>query len=367
MRCDQLLLLAERVDEPKGVRAEAHDRHDREQHQRSRGAPRHPHPLAQVPGREHHEWQHQSGRGLHAHPEHDQRRGAAQPWRRPGRQQQRARKHEQHERIVVRTAHRQLERHRVQADESGRPLRRVPHLLRGPRDQCHRTKTRRHRDPLQRPQATRHAKRCERVGPECEQRPVGRVLKRPPDEREHRVCGRFGGHVRVGVQPVQHAQPRKRQVAEHVLGDQRRPQQQHHVHREDRREDRLARQRSGGEQHRHVARAHHKRQRLEAARAEPKPEAVQWPIQPRGPAALASRHILRRSAGRSAGHAEHAHERSQQPGDSEHSRRHRRARCAARGAASVLRGRYAVHVVVPWEHPSLCARPSRIVRRMGKA
>ncbi len=367
MRGDQLLLLAERVDEPKRVRAEAHNRHDRKQHQRTRGARRHSHPLAHVPGCKHHEWQHQSGRGLHAHPEHDQHRGTAQSWRRTGCQQQRAREHEQHERVVVRTAHRQLERHRVQADESGRPLRRVPHLLRGPRDQCHRTKTRRHRERLQHPQAASQTERCKRVGAEREQRPIGRVLKRPPDEREHRVGGRFGGHVRVGVQPVQHAQPRKRQVAEHVLGDERRSQQQHHIHREDRREDRLARQRPGGKQHRHVARAHHKRQRLEAARAEPKPEAVQWPIQPRGPAALASRHILSRSAGRSAGHAEHAHERSQQPGDSKCSRRRRRAHCPARGAASVLRGRYAVHVAVPPEHPSPCARPSRIVRQMGKA
>jgi hypothetical protein len=344
------------------VRAKSHDRHDREQHERAGGARRHPHPLAHPARREHHERQRQPGGGLHAHANHKQRRGGAKIGSRsrpcdagcrgdsgqavPGRgaycrgasgrrarcravscrracgrgarrEQQRAREHQQHERVVVRSPHRQLERDRVQAHKHRRPLRRAPHPLRGARDQRHRAQAGGHRDRLQRPQATRQSERRERIGGEREQRAVGGALKRPPHKWEHRVGGRFGGHMRVGVKAMQHTQPRKRQVAEHVLGEQWWSQQQHHVHRHDCRGDRPAREHPRGEQHCHIARAHRERQRLEAARADPKPEAVQRPIQPRRPAAAATRHVLRGGARRPGGYREHARDRTHEPGDSQ--------------------------------------------------
>jgi hypothetical protein len=374
------------------VRAKSHDRHDREQHERAGGARRHPHPLAHPRRCEHHERQRQPGGGLHAHADHEQRRGGAKigsrarpchagcrggsgqavPCRRARgrdarREQQRAREHQQHERVVVGSPHRQLERDRIQAHKRRRPLPRAPHSLRRARDQRHRAQAGGHRDRLQRPQATRQSERRERIGGEREQRAVGRALKRPPHKWEHRVGGRFGGHMRIGVKAMQHAQPRKRQVAEHVLGEQWWSQQQHHVHRHDRRADRPAREHSRGEQHCHIARAHRERQRLEAARADPKPEAVQRPIQPRRPAAAATRHVLRGGARRPGCHREHARDRAHESGDSQRAQDALRARRAARRVASVVCCRYAVHVAVPCAHPPPRARPSRIVRQMGKA
>ncbi len=38
----------------------------------------------------------------------------------------------------------------------------------------------------------------------------------------------------VGVQPVQSAQPGEIEIAEHILGDQRRPEQQHEMRSDDR-------------------------------------------------------------------------------------------------------------------------------------
>ncbi len=114
MRGNQLLLLAERVEKPERVRAEAHDRHEREQRQRAGSAASHPHALAQAARREHHERQHQSSRCLHADADHEQRGCAAKIGnptrpRGAGREHQRAGEHEQHERIVVRSADGQLE------------------------------------------------------------------------------------------------------------------------------------------------------------------------------------------------------------------------------------------------------------------
>ncbi len=109
MRSDQLLLLAERVEEPERVCAETHDRHEREQYQRAGGAASHPHALAQAAWREHHERQHQSGRCLHTDPNYEQRRRRPQAWCGAGSEHQRAGEHEQHERVVVRSADRQLE------------------------------------------------------------------------------------------------------------------------------------------------------------------------------------------------------------------------------------------------------------------
>ena len=217
----------------------------------------------------------------------------------------------------MRSADGQLEQYRVQAHERRSQLCRAPHLARRARRQRHRAETARDREALQRPQAARQPERRERVGAERKQRPVGRVLKGPSDERKHCVGRRFGGHVRVGVQTVQHSQPRERQVPEHVLGEQRRSQQQHHVRRHDRGRNPPAREHLPGEQHRRIARAHHERQRLKAARADAEAKAVQGTVQPGGPAALAARHVLGRCAGRTGGHRERARRHPGKSGDSE--------------------------------------------------
>jgi len=97
----------------------------------------------------------------------------------------------------------------------------------------------------------------------------------------------FGRDVRIRVETVQHAQARKRQVAKHVLGDEWRSQQQHHVRRHDCERDCLARKSARCEQHGDVARAHHESQGLKARGAKSESEPVQRSIQPARPAAVA--------------------------------------------------------------------------------
>jgi hypothetical protein len=233
----------------------------------------------------------------------------------------------------------QLEQHRVQSHEHRRRLRRAAHPARGARRQGDRPEARRHRDGLERPQAARQPELRKRIGAEREQGPVRRVLERPADEREHRVGGRFGRHVRVGVEAVQHAQARKRQVPEHVLGDERRSQQQHHIRRHDRQRDRPAWERARGEQHGGVARAHHERQRLEAGGSDPEPEAVQRAGQPARPAAAAPRHIRRRASRRARHHCEHARHHAHEARRPERAQREREASGTARRRGTVPRGR----------------------------
>jgi hypothetical protein len=127
------------------------------------------------------------------------------------------------------------------------------------------------------------------------------MLEGPSDEREDRIGRRFGGHVGVGVQAVQRPHAGEVQVAEHILGDQRRTEQQDHVCDYDRRHDRSQRQRSRRHQDRHVANAHDHRQRLKAGVREAHAEAFQGPGQPARPAAAARRNVLcrpSRGAGR---------------------------------------------------------------------
>jgi hypothetical protein len=141
---DQLLLLTQRVDESERMRAESHDRDDRQGQECSNCTCSHAHSLTPVCRREHYEREHQPSRGLHAHAdyEHGSRcaeigdaagpetlippRKVAARWsclRHPRREHEGARQHEQHERVVVRTPRRQLEQHRIEADEHGRELR----------------------------------------------------------------------------------------------------------------------------------------------------------------------------------------------------------------------------------------------------
>jgi hypothetical protein len=170
------------------------------------------------------------------------------------------------------------------------------------------------------------------------------MLERPADERKDSVGRSFRRDVGVGVQPVQHAQASKLEVAEDVLGDERRTEQQQQVGRQDRKRDRLAGQGAGGEQRGNVAGAHHERQHLEARRADAKPEPVQRAAQPARPAADASRDIGR-GATRGAGHhAKDAHDDAEQAGDADCSQGSRGAQGTVRRGATVNRGRYALHV-----------------------
>ena len=209
-------------------------------------------------------------------------------------QRQRDGEREQRQRVVVRTAHTQHQQHRVQADERDGPPWRVPRARGRPRDQSHRAGARDHGDRLEGPHAAREAQRHDRVAEQREQRAIRGVQKRPADEVEHRVGGRFGGEVRVRVEPVQGAQACERQVAEHVLGDQRRSEQQARVSQRDRARESGHRQSARRQQHQRVAHAHQQRQRLVVAARKADAQSSQWPSQPRGPAAAARGHVLRR-------------------------------------------------------------------------
>jgi hypothetical protein len=279
---DQLLLLVQRVEEPEGVCAEAEHGEDRKQRERSRRACRHAPALPPRARCQHHEREHQAGRGLHADAHRDCGSGCAQIGRSTRRAHahirrecERSRQRQHHECVVVGAPRRQLQQHRVQAHEHRGRLRRAPHPARRARREGHRPEARRDRDSLQRPQSAGEAEPRERVGAEREQGAIGRVLEGPSDEREHRVGRRFGGHMGIGVEAVQDPQACKLQVPEHVLGDERWPEQQHHIHRHDRTRDRPAVERVGAEQHGEIARAHHERKRLKARRADPQAEAVQ--------------------------------------------------------------------------------------------
>ncbi len=139
------------------------------------------------------------------------------------------------------------------------------------------------------------------------------MLERPPQESVNRVAGRLRGEVRVGVQAVQDAQAGEAEVAEHVLGDQRRAQQQHEVRGDDRRPQHPSGQRARGEQHRHVARDHDQRERLEAIRGDAHAEALEGAGQPTRPAAAAGGHVQRGARRRAGGDQKDGAQHAQQP------------------------------------------------------
>ena len=195
------------------------------------------------------------------------------------------------------------------------------------------------REPLQRPQPAGHPERGDRVACEREQRAVGRMLEGPAHEQVHGVGGHLGGDVRVRVQPVQGAQPGEIEVAEDILGDQRRPEQQHEVRGDDRRPQRAPGQRARGEQDRHVARGHDQRKRLEARRAEAHTEAPQWAGQPARPAAAARGDVLRWAARRACREQQDAREHAEQTERPEHAQRTDRGRRCSRPGGARAAGR----------------------------
>jgi hypothetical protein len=213
----QLLLLADRAHEAERVRAEAEQSHQCDRQQRGACAQCHPRALASPRWREHEERQHQTRGDLDADAGRQRSRAGAPAWVRSRGQRQRRGQRQQQERVVVRSADSQHEQHRVQSHERRGPAPRVSEPPRCPRDQRHRGEARDDRDHLERPQSTRKSQGDERVAEQREQRAVWGVLKRPADEVEHMVGGRFGGHVRIGVEAVQDPQSCERQITEDVL------------------------------------------------------------------------------------------------------------------------------------------------------
>ena len=319
------------------MRAEPDQAHDQQRGQRQHGPRQHLPALPPATGGEDHEREHDPGGDLDPHPGHDRDGAPAQPFGAPvgppwtgsrcprpglsaGGERERPCERGHHERVVVGPAHGQLEQHRVQPHECHRPLRRASQRVGGVAHERNRPQARDGGQRLQGPQASGQSQRGERVAAEREQGAVGGVLEGPSDEREHGVRGRFGGDVAVGVEPVQRPQPRVAEVPEHVLGEQRRPQQQDHVGDHDRSHQRPQRQRPGAHQHEPVARAHQQRQVLEAVAAEGGGEARERPRQPRGPATDPRGDELRRCAGGPGAQQQHAGEDPEQAQDAQRSR-----------------------------------------------
>jgi hypothetical protein len=187
------------------------------------------------------------------------------------------------------------QQHGVQPDERDRPAPRAAERARGVRDQRDRGEARGDGERLERPQRAADAERHGCVAQQREQRSVGRVLVRPAEEREDFVGGGARGNVRVGVEAVQRTEPGEADVAEHVLRDQRRTEQQDRVRERDRDPQPAQRDRARAQQHEHIARAHQQRQRLKRARAEGVyVQVAERPRQPWRPAAAARGHVLRR-------------------------------------------------------------------------
>ncbi len=277
--------------------AEAQQRDSAEHEEAGQRRKKHTCSLARSAGSEHEERQRKPGRQLHADADHQRSGGCAKARTRAGRQQQRGAEHQHDQRVVVRAADCEHEQHWVQADERARPATRVPEPACGACDQRDRAEAAEDGERFERPQRAADAERHRCVAEQREQRPVGRVLVGPAEEREDFVGRGLRGHVRVGIEPVQRAHPREADVAEHVLGDQRRAEQQDRVRSGDREDDRGERKSARKQQHQHVARAHDQRQCLEAARAESEVQTGERPGQPRRPAAAARRHVLRWFAG----------------------------------------------------------------------
>jgi len=289
---NQLLLLADRAGEAERVRAEADQPDRRDQRQAQRGGARNAQALARLAGGYQQERQRQPGGDLDRDPR-DQRGGAGAKARAgAGREQQCGGERQQQQRVVVVAADRQLEQHRVQADEGSGEAPRVPLLPACAAHQRDRGEARGNRERLQRPQTACEPERDDRVAREREQGTVGRALERPAHEQVDRVGGRLGGDVRIRVHPLQGAEAGEVEIAEDVLGDQRRPDQQREVRGDDRRPDHPTGQHAHGEQHRQIARGHDQRERLEVAGAEAHAEPRERASQPAWPAPAARGNVL---------------------------------------------------------------------------
>ncbi len=290
------------------------DQADRAEHEQpEHGALQRRQPLACARRAEQHERQRQAGGHLHADPRHERRRGRAEARRGAGREHQRSRQREQDQRVVVRATHGEHEQHGIQPDEGRRPATRLPEPAGGAHDQRDGAEAAEHGERLERPQPARQPERHEGVAEQREQRAVGGVLVGPAQEGEDFVARGLRRDVRVRVEAVQRAESREADVAEHVLGDQRRPEQQDRVGRHDCCRDRAQAERARRRQHEQVARAHDQAERLKAARADAHAEPLQRPGQPADPAAAARGDVLRGLAGCAGDRQEGRRDDAEQP------------------------------------------------------
>jgi len=222
VRGHQLLLLADRAGEAERVRAEADQPDHSDQRQAQRGSGHHTQALARLAGGHQQERQRQPGGYLDRDPRDQRGRAGAKARAGAGGEQQRGGERQQQQRVVVVTADRELEQHRVQAHEGGGEARRTPTVKRsaqapwslsprvgghrftpsGLAQQRDRGEAGGDRERLQRPQSPGEPERGDRVARECEQRAVGRVLERPAHEQVNGVGGRLDGDVRIRIHPV---------------------------------------------------------------------------------------------------------------------------------------------------------------------
>jgi hypothetical protein len=337
------------------VHAEPEHADRRQGEQAGCGAQRGAHALAPQRRGEDQKREQEAGRDLDSDAGREGRRPGAQARAGTGGQRERDRQREDDERVVVRAANREHKQDRVEPDEGRRPTPAVSHASGSARDQRRRGEARRDGRGLQRPQASCQPERRRRIAREREEGAVGRVLERPADKGEGGVGGRFGRHVGVGIEAVQGAHAGEGEVAEDVLGDERRPEQQDDVGEHDGAGEHRARKPPGRDEHEQIGPGHDQHQRLEAGAAETRAEALERARQPIWPAPAARWNELRRGARRAGGHQEDADEHAEH---AEHARRARGSRgheaiaflsaaggrCALRrGAGYGSRGLYEVH------------------------
>ncbi len=303
VRGDQLLLLAERAEEPQRVRSEPDHAHCGDCHETARARHCDAPALTGAAPAQHQERQQQAGRELDPHAAGQRERRPARSLRRRARtragraQQQCEAEREQQQRVVVRAADRHHQEHRVQPEERQRERARVPEPPGRLGRQPDRAEAAEDGERLQRPEPAGEPQRRSRIAHQREQRAVRRVLERPADEAEHRVARGFGREVGVGVEAVQRAHTPEGEVAEDVLGEQRRPEQQDQVGCDHGRRDRCDRKRPRGHERDQVARADHQHQRLEAALPELCADPAQRAGQPARPATAVGGHVLGRGGG----------------------------------------------------------------------
>jgi len=337
----ELLLLADGAEEADGVRAEADQPDHCEREQAERRARQHAHAFARARRRECEERQQQRRGDLHADAGRERHRGAAvvaAERAHAGAQQQRKRQHEQHQRVVVGAAHGQREQHRVQADERGRPASGAPEAAGGRRDQRDRRQAGKRGERFEDPHTGGRAQGCDGVAAQREQGSVGGVLERPAEELEDGIGGRFGGEVGVGVQAVQRAHATVGQIAEDVLGEQRRPQHEDHVGGHDARHEGARGQRSRAREHERVAAAHDQHERLETFAGQTQVKARERTRQPAWPAPAAGRHEAARLARRAPGEQQRAGEHTEQAERGQRAQRARGNACAGGAAPRRRRG-----------------------------
>jgi hypothetical protein len=265
------------------MRPEADDADDRHGHEPERPRQRDPPALAPALRPECEERQHQPRRQLHADARGKRRCGRPRASVDAGAQQQPTGQREHQHRVVVGAAQSQHQQHRIEPHECGRRRRRAARALRRARRQPDRREAAQRSQRFERPQAARDAQRHDRVAEQREQRSVWRVHEWPADERERGVAGGLRRDVRVRVQAVQRAHAREGDVAEDILGDQRRTERDDHVRQRHRRRQRAQRQPPRARQCQQVAAAHDEHQQLEVGARQVIAGAVQRARQPRRP------------------------------------------------------------------------------------